>query len=212
MNHELGNEEAAMIRHAFTTLLAGGLFVFAPAAWAQQGHQHGAGQGHAEAGCQGMMQMSGGMMGMSGHEGMQRHGMMMQAVGPESGSMHATRPMNAGGAGPARILSQCDALALSAEQVARLEAIDKQLADAMEAHRQAAHDLHRQAAAALEGDAPDLNRYEARLRDLSEQMIRMHVASARAAIRAREVLTAEQRSRLAPATGGMPCEGMSEHH
>jgi Spy/CpxP family protein refolding chaperone len=143
----------------------------------------------------GMMQMM--TQGMTG-EGMMGPG-MMEMMGQGMGMM-AT-----GGPGPAMILRMGDGLDLTEEQRTTLEAIQRRQMDAVQPLMAQAMEAHGTARAALEGDAPDLDAYARALRDGADRMVEAHVAMARAAADAREVLTEEQRQRL---QGGMQ---MMEH-
>jgi VIT1/CCC1 family predicted Fe2+/Mn2+ transporter len=70
---------------------------------------------------------------------------------------------------------------------------------------------HESAAAALEGESPDFEAYERALSRGAEQMVLAHVAMARAATEACDVLTDEQRERLrggAQMMQGMMGQGM----
>jgi len=137
-----------------------------------------------------MMQMMGqGMMG-GGMMGPEMMGMMGQGMG-----MMAT-----GGPGPAMILRMGDALNLTDEQRSRLEAIQTEYSDSVEPLMSGAREAHQNAAAALEGDSPDIEAYDRALREGADQMVQAHVAMARAAAEARDVLTEEQREGL---DGGM---------
>jgi Spy/CpxP family protein refolding chaperone len=55
---------------------------------------------------------------------------------------------------------------------------------------------HQAISAALEGEAPDWEAYEESLRAAADIMVQTHLAMARAAKEARDVLTAEQREEL----------------
>jgi Spy/CpxP family protein refolding chaperone len=143
------------------------------------------GEGTGMGGMMQMMQMMGqGMMG----EGMMD--MMGQGMG-----MMAT-----GGPGPATILRMGGALSLTEEQRTRLQAIQTEYSDAAQPLMSAVIEAHQEAAAALEGDSPDLAAYERALREGADRMVEAHVAMARAAAEARDVLTEEQREQL---EGGM---------
>ncbi len=120
------------------------------------------------------MQMGGGqgMMGMMGQMGMM--------AGP----------------GPAFILKQKEALNLSESQVQRLEALQKEQAQAREAHMKEVAPLHKQAVESLQGDKPDLARYESALKKLAEHHVKMQVEAAQLSQTTLEALTPEQRSNV----------------
>ncbi len=142
--------------------------------------------------------MNGGGMGMGGMMQMMGQGMMgpemMQMMGQGMGMM-AT-----GGPGPAMILRMGDALNLTEEQRSQLEAIQTEYSDSVEPLMTEVMEAHQEAAAALEGDAPDLEAYERAIRQGAARMVEAHIAMARAAAEARDVLTDEQRQQL---QGGM---------
>lgn len=87
-------------------------------------------------------------------------------------------------------------LALTAAQVKRLEAIRTQARQAAKPHMDAAMAAHRAANAMLEASSPDYARFQAKLREAAEQMVRAHVEMAKGAVQARAVLTPEQRSNV----------------
>lgn len=139
----------------------------------------------------GMMQMMGqGMMG----GGMMGGGMMQMMMGEGMG-MTGT-----GGPGPGMILRMGDALELTDEQRAELEAIQEEYQGTAAPMMSSMMDIQGEAADALAGDSPDFDAYEDALRDAAGTMVEAHVAMARAAAEARAVLTDEQRAQL---QGGM---------
>ena len=147
--------------------------------------------------------MSGDGMGMGGMMQMMGQGMMGGGMmGPEMMSMmgQGMGMMTTGGPGPAMILRMGDALNLTEEQRSQLEAIQAEYSDAVEPLVAGAREAHQSAAAALEGDSPDFEAYERALREGADRMVQAHVAMARAAAEARDVLTEEQRQGL---QGGM---------
>lgn len=101
-----------------------------------------------------------------------------------------------GGPPPHMLLAHGEALELNADQVSRLEALQARVAEMAEPAMQRAMESHMAAAALLEGDAPDFQGFEARLREAAEHVVEGHVAMARVAVEARQVLTPEQRTRL----------------
>ncbi|HSK18909.1 MAG TPA: periplasmic heavy metal sensor [Longimicrobiales bacterium] len=101
-----------------------------------------------------------------------------------------------GGPPPQMLLHLQDSLALSADQVSRLEALHDQAQERAMPHMEPAMKAHMEAAAVLEADAPDFAAYEAKLREAADHMILAHTEMARASVAARQALSAEQRSRL----------------
>ena len=141
----------------------------------------GPGTGMGQMGMGQMMQMMGeGMMGSG----------MMQMMGQGMGMM-AT-----GGPGPAMILRMGDTLELTPQQRTRLEAIQSEYSDSVQPGMAAMMETHRTASAALQGDSPDFGAYEEALQEGAGRMVQAHVAMARAAAEARNVLTQEQREGL----------------
>ena len=116
------------------------------------------------------------------------------------------------------ILRAADALTLTADQKARLEAIRTQSTEAAGPHMQQMMAAHQKAVQALQGNSPDLAAYEAAMKEAAGHMTVLHVASARAGLDARAVLTPEQRTKLAETTSmmrGMMCgsgDGMMMQH
>lgn len=101
------------------------------------------------------------------------------------------------------ILRSSEALALTPSQTERLEALQEQVQSEHKEHMRATMAAHQQAAAALGGDAADLDTYTAALNEAADHMVMAHVAMARATLEAREILTPEQRDKLGSVTGGM---------
>lgn len=144
--------------------------------------------------------MMGGMMG----EGMMGSG-MMQMMGQGMGMM-AT-----GGPGPMTLLRMRDTLSLTDEQVGQLEAIQQDFQTTIQAHMTAAMASHQAANEALSRESPDFDAYQQSLQAAANTMVQAHVAMARAAAEAREVLTPEQREQLR--TGGAQMmRSMMEHY
>jgi Spy/CpxP family protein refolding chaperone len=160
-----------------TALLA----LTAAPALAQQ-HQHG--------------QEQEGRPGMMACPMMQMHGSMMM----DEGMMGMMQLMHAQ---PAMLLEASEALDLTSEQTQQLTALRDRARPEHEQHQEAAMAAHRSAAAALEGDAPDLDAYAAALGQASDHMVMAHVAMTRTAFEAREILTPEQREKLRETMTGM---------
>jgi Spy/CpxP family protein refolding chaperone len=158
-----------MTRHETLALLLVSLLAIPGAALAQ---------GHHGKGGQQMMDMGQGQ-GMMG-AGMTHGGMMGMMSGPT----------------PSQVLRQKEALNLTAPQVERLETIQKEMAEAREAHMTEVMPLREQITKTLEGDKPDLARYEAALEKLADGHVKMHVDMVRFSQQALEVLNAEQRSNM----------------
>jgi Spy/CpxP family protein refolding chaperone len=87
-------------------------------------------------------------------------------------------------------------LALTDQQVQRIEALQKQAQTDCEQHMKMAHDQHAAAAAALNAATPDVAGFEAKLREASQHMVQAHVAVARRGVEALGVLTAAQKTKL----------------
>lgn len=161
------------------SILALALLLAAPARAQQDPRHHMMGQG--------MMHEGMGMM----HGGMD---MMMQGG---MGMMMSGLPT------PGMILHAADELDLTENQRNRLETMQAELIAAIQPHMQAAMDAHGQAAAALGAEPVDMTGYEAALETAMQEMVRAHVAQARAGVQARNLLTAPQREKLEGAVGMM---------
>lgn len=172
-----------------------GLLAAAPVA-AQQSHHPGQAGGWMP----GYMGMPGAGMGM----------MMGGGMGMMGGGMGAM--MGPGGVygGAAMILRLSEPLGLTDAQVSKLEKIDQDATRAAQTHAQAAAKARTAAAEALQGDAPDLDAYQARLREAAEHTVQLQMVSARAAANARGVLTTDQREQLRQGVGMISalCTGM----
>jgi uncharacterized membrane protein len=142
-------------------------------------------------------------MGMDGMMQMMAQGMMGEGMmGPDMMDMmgQGMGMMATGGPAPAMILRMGDALSLTEQQRTRLQAIQTEYSNAVQPLMAAVMQAHQNAAMALEGDSPDLAAYERALREGTGPMVEAHVAMARAAAEARDVLTEAQREQL---QGGM---------
>lgn len=128
-----------------------------------------------------------------GEEQQPQRGMMM---GGQQRMGHDVMGMMMAGPSPSLILRQKDALNLNESQVQRLEAINKQLTEARQARMREAAPLHEQFTGALEGDKPDLAKYEVALKKLAEHHVAMQVQAARFSLQALDVLTPEQRANV----------------
>jgi Spy/CpxP family protein refolding chaperone len=136
------------------------------------------------------MSCGGGMMGMmhempKGHDMMMKHGMMRGMMGPPS---------------PAMILHHKENLSLSAEQVTKLESLQKQAEPACAQQLQAGMASYKAANEMLQADSPDFSAYSAKLKEACGQMMEARLTLAKASVAAREVLTPAQREK---ATGMM---------
>lgn len=106
---------------------------------------------------------------------------MMQMMGPP---------------GPTMILRQKERIGLSATQVTRLQDLQKQAQSECMNHMHLAMSAHHAALPLLDAAAPDFTVFTAKLKEASAHMAEGHVAMAKAAVAAREVLTAEQQQKL----------------
>ena len=149
-----------------------------------------------------MMQMHG--MGMSGMrmDGM-KPGMRMDSTKPGMGNMMSGMGMMMGPPGPGMILQQKEKLGLSSAQVARLETLQKEAQPACLHHMQLAATAHMAASQLLDSATPDFSAFEARLKEATTHMVEGHVVMAKAAVAARDVLTAAQRQTLKNQMGMM---------
>ena len=139
--------------------------------------------------------------GMMMGEGMSSQ--MLQRVGQGVGIVVT------GGPGPAMILSMGEALNLTDDQRAQLDAIQTEYSEAAQPHMPGMIAAHQDVRAALEADAPDFDAYEHALQEGSDFMVQAHVAMARAAEEVRKVLTDEQLEQLG--SGMAMMHGMMGH-
>lgn len=142
------------------------------------------------------------------------------------GMQHCMAIMGGTAMAPMLLLDMQDSLELTDTQVQRLEALrDRARMEAMP-HMHQAMMAQRAAAETLDADDPDLDAYEARLREAMNHMVLAHTAMARIGLESRRVLTPEQRTAAAAlarrmhdgmahgaAAGGgmMPCMMMGAH-
>ncbi|MFQ5689996.1 MAG: Spy/CpxP family protein refolding chaperone [Gemmatimonadota bacterium] len=142
--------------------------------------------------------MMGGMMGMRGGS-MMGSGMMGGMMG--SGMMGA---MSAGmGPAAAMILGQKELLGLSSDQVSRLQAIQKRMREARDAHARSVGPLHQELRELAAAEKPDLSRYESLLRKAADSEVQTRVELARLGQDALAVLEPAQRSKLQAGMGWM---------
>ena len=142
----------------------------------------------------GMMQGMQEMHGMQRMHGQRMHGMHQR--GMRGGGM---MPMPAGAPGPMLLLRAREALDLTDQQVERIESLHADLREAHGAHMEQARAAQARAREALRGDTPDLDAAEAALEEAAAHRIQAHMTMARGHLRARDVLTEEQRTRLSQA-------------
>lgn len=142
------------------------------------------------------------------------------------GMQHCMAMMGGTAMAPMLLLEMQDSLELTDAQVRRLEALrDRAQTEAMP-HMHQAMMAQRAAAETLDADDPDLDAYEARLREAMNHMVLAHMAMARIGLESRQLLTPEQRTAAAAlarrmhdgmahgaAAGGgmMPCMMMGAH-
>ncbi len=101
-----------------------------------------------------------------------------------------------GGPPAMMLLMHREQLALTADQVTRLETIRDGMQSSMSTHMEPIRAAHARAAELLRADAPDFDEYEDALEDAAEHMVAAHVAMVRMNVEAGQVLTAEQRAQL----------------
>lgn len=158
-------------------LLVAAVLVLPTAVAAQQGqeHRHGRESQQTED-----RPMPGMMMRMQGHGEMMGMGMMGMMATPT----------------PTMLLHQREALALSEEQVERLEALHEGMAGTRGEHMESMRAAHERLAEQARDPDLDLAAYESTLRSLADAHVGMHVEMARVGQQARDVLTAEQQEKL----------------
>lgn len=191
-----------------TLLLSGAAGVSAQAA----GHRGGGSPSDSTAGPGRAGQMERGEMNHGGEsEGaspMHQHMMQMMermhggdggmggGMGGEMGGGMGMGGSNAAGPGPERVLGMSEALGLAPDQVEELEGIRDRIAALREEHREAVAAAREEGRQALQAGTPDLDAYERALTRESERTVAMKLATARATVEARAVLTDSQRARL----------------
>ena len=150
-----------------------------------------------------MLQMhNGGMPGMR-MDGM-KPGMKMDSAKPTMRMDNMSgMEMMMGPPGPATILQQKEKLGLSAAQVSRLEALQKEAQPSCAHHMQAAMTAHMGASQLLDAANPDFSAFESKLKEATTHMVEGHVVMAKAAVAARDVLTPAQRQALKTQMGMM---------
>ncbi len=119
------------------------------------------------------------------------HGMMMRAQ-----AMHGGEAMMMRHPGPGMLLRMEEALGLTEDQVAELEAMHAEARDAMQAHREAARTARTGAHEAMMADSPDLDAFQAAMEEAAMHDVQATVAMARVHLQANEVLTPEQQETL----------------
>ena len=97
---------------------------------------------------------------------------------------------------PAMILEHRDQLKLTSAQVTRLTALQRQAEPECTKHMNLAMAAHMTANRMLGAAAPDFDVYATRVREASAHMADGHVVMAKAAVSARQLLTASQRQTL----------------
>ncbi len=133
----------------------------------------------------------GGTMGMMG----MMHGSGPGVMGMMSGHMMGGAMMGLAG-GPAMMLRLEETLELTERQVEQLEPLRDSATAAMRQHMMQGMQSVRSAGELLASASPDMEAYEARLREAADHMVQGHLVQARSAAAAREILSPEQRERL----------------
>lgn len=148
-----------------------------------------------------------------GRGGMMRSGMMGMRGGMMGGGMMGM--MQNGGPQPGMLVQSADQLGLTEDQVDQLSALRDKVQAESQAHMQAAMATRQRAAAALQGDASDLDAYTKALEEAASHMVQAHTAMVRASLQAKKILTPEQRGEVegrawsSCAWGGMMGGGMT---
>lgn len=103
--------------------------------------------------------------------------------------------------GAAEILQHREHLALSRDQTRRLEALRDEAAADAAPHVRRAREARLAAAELFKAENPDLEAYETKLWAVGDHKLQAQLATARIAVQARSVLTAEQREALTRTVG-----------
>jgi len=145
---------------------------------------------------QGMM-MGGGSRSAAGTQqdtAPRGHGMMGYGMMGGPGMMGGSGMM--AGPTPGFILAQKDALGLTAEQVARLDSLQTQSADAWRAHWALMQGIHQQMSQLSGTTNADVDRYGKLMGQMASSGAGMHLRIAKLGQAAVQVLTPDQRARL----------------
>ena len=111
---------------------------------------------------------------------------------------------------PAMILHHKQDLSLTQAQVNRLNALQKEMEPECTKQMEAAMATHRAANKLLDAAKPDFKAFAAGMKQATGYMAEGHVVMAKAAVAARDVLSAEQRQKLAKVMADM--HGKREKH
>lgn len=126
-----------------------------------------------------------GMMGMMHGRGMR--GMMHGMKGQGAGMM---------GANPSMLLAQRDVLALTEDQVQRLERLEEKQKGMMKGMHKGMMAVRSQMQDAMGAESPDMETYRSALEEMADQMVSHHMQMARFQQQVLDVLTSEQREKL----------------
>ncbi len=126
-------------------------------------------------------------------------------MGMQSGpmTMHGMMGMMTMHAGPGMVLALAEPLGLSDAQLERIQDVHQETQQAAWRHMRQAMEVMQDAADLVRGETPDLDAYEARLRDAAEHGVLGHMARARAMVRVYDILIAGQQEKLETAAGMM---------
>lgn len=161
--------------------------------------QHPMGPPGAKSACAGIVAMHMGMLGgMPPQSGMhggqpaqpgQAPGMMSSEMAEHHEAFLSLLP-------PDALLSSRQELALSDDQVSKLEHLQNEQDEDRGKGMHEASQEWRKAMDALGGEHPDLDAYKHALQEVSEQRIDAQVATLKTALKARDLLTDEQRAKV----------------
>ena len=126
--------------------------------------------------------------------GMPMHGPMPMGNRPMAGMPQMDQMM--GPPAPAMMLEHKQELGLTGAQVTKLTALQKEMQPKCARYMEAAMTAHRAANALLQGARPDFNAFSTKLKEAAAQMVEAHIVMARAAVAARDLLSAEQNDKL----------------
>jgi uncharacterized membrane protein len=156
-------------------------------------------------------------------EGMKMEGMKMEGMEMDGMEMDGMKMDGMGMSSPKMLLKHGEALSLTPEQVADLEALQSDLSESRTSWKELAEAARERAAASLEAATPDLSAYEEALIEAETNLGRVRASVAVAAARAKALLTPEQREKLEDhcglmgsmtdqGMGGSMMEGKQEGH
>lgn len=125
-----------------------------------------------------------------------QHGQRGEGMDREGGMQMGMMQGMQGHDGPGMVLRLEETLELTADQVARIEALRERTHEQHQPHMQAAMQARHQAMTILHGESPDLSAYEARLEEAASHHVMGEMVMARAMQDLMAILDARQQDRM----------------